>query len=281
MSLTIPEAYARCHAIARGSRTNFYWSFAPLPARKRQAIEAVYAWMRLTDDIVDGAKTPTDAHNELRRWRQALVSEPGDDPVLMALADTVREFKIPRQPFLDLLDGTETDLHVMRYETFAELYRYCYRVASCVGLIVLPIFGYDDESAQVPAEACGIAFQLTNILRDVKEDAARGRIYLPAEDLRQFGVTEQDIMQGRVTTRFRELIRFEMNRTRGYYRQAEPLLGMIQPDARATLAVMIGVYRGLLGKLEQQDGDVFTRRVRLNGLEKAVVVARNWWRYRA
>jgi phytoene synthase len=280
MTPDLAAAYARCHEIARGARTNFYWSFAPLPARKRQAIEAVYAWMRRTDDIVDGASGPAAAAAELQRWREALTAVPGDDPILLALGDTVREFQIPRQPFLDLLDGTAADLDVTRYATFAALYRYCYQVASCVGLIVLPIFGYEDEAALAPAEECGIAFQLTNILRDVREDAGRGRIYLPAEDLRQFGVTEADIMQGRLTNEFRALMRFEVDRARQYYAQAEPLSALIHADARATLAVMVGVYRALLEKLARQDGDVFTRRVRLSGGEKAVVVARNWWRYR-
>jgi phytoene synthase len=196
------------------------------------------------------------------------------------LADTVQRFQIPHRHFADLLDGTDMDQTVNRYETFPELYRYCYRVASCVGLIVLPIFGTRDESATVPAEACGIAFQLTNILRDVREDAARGRIYLPAEDRRWFGVTEEDIMQGRATPQFLELMRFEAQRARDYYRQAEPLFERIEPESRATLAVMIGVYRAVLDKLERRGFPVFAERVSLTGPEKLAVVARHWWRCR-
>jgi phytoene synthase len=153
-------------------------------------------------------------------------------------------------------------------------------VASCVGLVVLPVFGYEDDRALAPAEACGIAFQLTNILRDVKEDAGMGRIYLPAEDLRRFGVSEADVMNGNLTPQFRELMKFEADRAREYYRQAEPLVGLVHRDSRATLAVMMGIYGGILEKIVARDYDVFAERVRLSAGEKMGIVIRNWWRYR-
>jgi phytoene synthase len=208
------------------------------------------------------------------------------DPILPALADTAQRFAIPRHLFQELLDGTEMDQNRTRYETFDELYQYCYHVASVVGLIVLPVFGYRDEAAKEPAEACGIAFQLTNILRDVKEDAQMGRIYLPLEDLRRFGVSEDDIMNASATppggsgfqSRFVELMKFEAARAREFYGKARPLLGMIDGDSRGTLAVMMGIYGGILDKIEKKDFAVFDGRVRLSAAEKLWIVAKNWGR---
>lgn len=284
MSVSLAESYRQCGEAARRAGTNFYVSFRALPAAKREAMMAVYAFMRRSDDIADGAANPAVASAGLREWRAqvdaALAGRETTEPTLPALADTVRRYKIPVCHFHALLDGTEMDQRVRRFETFGELYQYCYRVASCVGLVVLPVFGYEDAAALVTAEACGIAFQLTNILRDVREDAALGRIYLPLEDLRRFGVTEDDIMNQRATPQFRELMKFEAERARQYYRQAAPLVGMISADSRVTLAVMIGVYAGLLEKIERRDYAVFEGRVRLTGAEKLWVAARSWWRYR-
>ena len=302
LSVSVAESYQLCCAAAQRAGTNFYVSFRALPLAKRQAICAVYAFMRRSDDIADGAANPALASEGLRRWRtqveavlgrgtgglpvSAGVRPNGQDagstvePMLIALADTVQRYKIPGCHFQAVLEGTEMDQRITRFETFADLYPYCYRVASCVGLIVLPIFGYQDAAALVPAEACGIAFQLTNILRDVAEDARLGRIYLPREDLRRFGVTEEEIMNQCATPRFVELMKFEAVRAREYYQKAAPLLGMISPDSRVTLAVMIGVYAGLLDKIARRNYAVLDGRVRLNGLEKATIAARNWWRYR-
>ena len=168
------------------------------------------------------------------------------------------------------------DQTITQYATFDDLYKYCYRVASAVGLVVLPIFGYKDKAALVPAEACGIAFQLTNILRDVKEDARMGRIYLPLEDLRRFGVSEDDIMNSRATPQFLELMKFEAARAREFYDKARPLLDMIDADSRGTLAVMIGIYGGILDKIEEKNFAVFDGRIRLSTAEKLWIVAKNW-----
>jgi phytoene synthase len=188
----------------------------------------------------------------------------------------VRRYRIPLRHFHELLDGTEMDQTTTRYETFDELYKYCYRVASAVGLVVLPVFGYKDEAALAPAEACGIAFQLTNILRDVKEDAQMGRIYLPLEDLRRFGVSENDIMDSRATPQFLELMKFEAARACGFYDRARPLLGMIDADSRGTLAVMITIYGGILSKIVKSNYAVFDRRIRLSTAEKLWIVGKNW-----
>lgn len=251
-----------------------------MPHEKRDAMCAIYAFMRRSDDIADSATNPAVALEALRRWRAtvnaALSGKDSTEPILSALTDTVQRYNIPQQYFHDVLDGAEMDQTTMRYPTFADLYKYCYRVASCVGLIVLPVFGYKNDEALAPAEACGIAFQLTNVLRDVKEDAQMGRIYLPLEDLRRFGVSEDDIMNARVTTQFLELMKFEAARARESYQKAEPLLNMISPDSRGTLAVMMGIYGGILRKIEQRDFAVFDEKIRLSTAEKLWIVMKQW-----
>jgi phytoene synthase len=240
--------------------------------------------MRRSDDIADGAANPAVALDGLRRWREeveaALNKNDAREPILPALADTVRRYRIPQRHFYELLDGTEMDQTTTRYTTFDELYKYCYRVASAVGLVVLPVFGYKDEAALVPAEACGIAFQLTNILRDVKEDAQMGRIYLPQEDLQRFGVSEDDILNARATPQFLEMMKFEAARAREFYGKARPLLDMIDADSRGTLAVMIAIYGGILHKIEQSNFAVFKERIRLSTAEKLWIVGKNWAGYR-
>lgn len=282
MNAPLDQSYRLCSEIARRTAKNFYYSFLVMPREKRRAMCAVYAFMRRSDDIADSAANPAVAREGLRAWRrqveEALTGKDATDPILPALVDTVRRYKIPVKHFHELLDGTEMDQTRTRYETFEELYRYCYHVASAVGLVVLPIFGYRGEAAKVPAEACGLAFQLTNILRDVKEDAQMGRIYLPLEDLRKFGVSEDDIMNARAAPEFVELMKFEAGRAREFYRKAQPLLGMINPDSRGTLAVMIGIYRGILDKIEAKDFAVLDERVRLSKAEKWKIVLKNWRR---
>jgi len=246
---------------------------------------AIYAFMRRSDDIADSAANPAVAFEGLRQWRAQVdaVLNGGDasDPILPALADTVRHYHIPPRYFHELLDGTEMDQTTTRYATFDDLYKYCYRVASAVGLIVLPIFGYKDKAALAPAEACGIAFQLTNILRDVKEDAQMGRVYLPLEDLRRFGVSEDDIMDARATPQFLELMKFETARAREFYDKAQPLLDLIDADSRGTLAVMIAIYGGILRKIEESNFAVFDRRVRLSTAEKLWIVGKHWMGHRS
>jgi phytoene synthase len=305
VSQSLEQSYDRCRRIARRTAKNFYYSFLVMPRAKRDAMCAIYAFMRRSDDIADGAANPAVASEGLRKWRTQVDAAlrgsgvspdnlfgadrrdacPTIDPILPALADTVGRYQIPPRHFHELLDGTEMDQRVTRYETFDDLYKYCYHVASVVGLVVLPVFGYTDKAALVPAEACGIAFQLTNILRDVKEDAQMGRIYLPREDLRRFGVTEDDIINAAANpsaiesefhSRFVELMKFEAGRAREYYQKAEPLRGMIEPDSRGTLTVMIGIYGGILRKIEERNYAVLNERVRLSAAEKLWIVLKNW-----
>ena len=282
MNVSVSESYQLCGELARKARTNFYVSFLAMPKAKREAMCVVYAFMRRSDDIADDAPNPAAASAGLRAWREtltvALDGRETSEAILPALADVVKRYWIESRYLFELLDGTEMDQTKTRFESFEELYQYCYRVASCVGLVVMPIFGYSDKVALVPAEACGIAFQLTNILRDVKEDAGKGRSYLPAEDMRRFGVQEDDIMNSRYTPQFVELMRFEAQRARDYYAKAKPLLGMISPDSRGTLAVMMEVYGGLLDRIEAREFRVFDGRVRLSGSEKLWIVLKNWRR---
>jgi 15-cis-phytoene synthase len=284
MSVGLEESYALCGRIARQTGKNFYYSFLVMPREKRAAMCAIYAFMRRSDDIADGAANPAIALDGLRRWRKevdaALNNGDASEAILPALADTVCRYRIPQRHFHELLDGTEMDQTTTRYATFDELYKYCYRVASAVGLVVLPIFGYKNEAALAPAEACGIAFQLTNILRDVKEDAQMGRIYLPREDLRRFGVSEDDILNARSTSQFLEMMKFEATRAREFYDKARPLLDMIDGDSRGTLAVMIAIYGGILRKIEDNDFAVFKERIRLSIAEKLWIVGKNWVGYR-
>jgi phytoene synthase len=295
VSASLEESYGLCCQIARRTAKNFYYSFVVMPREKRRAMCAIYAFMRRSDDIADDATDPALALESLRRWRAEVDASfrrlgvspdqnpaSGDErdacpaaPILPALADTVQRYRIPPHHFHELLDGAEMDQTKTRYETFDELYKYCYDVASVVGLIVLPIFGYENETAKEPAVACGIAFQLTNILRDVKEDAQLGRIYLPLEDLRRFGVEESDIMNARATPRFVELMKFEAARAREFYAKARPLLGLISPDSRGVLAVMMGIYGGILDKIERSGFAVFDGKLRLSTAEKLWIVAKN------
>jgi phytoene synthase len=287
MNDRLAQSYALCRRIARRTAKNFYYSFLVMPRAKRDAMCAIYAFMRRSDDIADAADSPEVARRNLRAWRAEVdaaltgaTEAATRDPALPALADTVHRYRIPRRYFHELLDGAEMDQSTTRYETFDDLYKYCYRVASVVGLIVLPVFGYKDDAALEPAEACGIAFQLTNILRDVHEDAALGRIYLPLEDLRRFGVTEDDILNARATPQFLELMQFEASRAHGFYRKARPLLKLIEADSRGTLAVMTGIYRGILEKIERNNFAVFESKIRLSVPEKLYIVAKNWLEHR-
>jgi phytoene synthase len=250
--------------------TNFYYSFVFLPRAKRRAIEAVYAFARRGDDLVDSGLAPEDAGCELARYRQALEAcyeGQGihlDDPALRALAESVQRFKIPRQPFEDLLRGLEMDLQAARYPTFEDLALYCYRVASTIGLIAIEIFGYRNPRSRDYAVNLGMALQLVNILRDVQSDARRGRIYLPQEDLERFGVRPGDLLTGAYNDSFIELMQFECDRARHYFGLARQMLA--PEDRRAMIAaeIMAAIYWRLLTRIQERCYNVFGKRVRLS-----------------
>lgn len=271
----LAQSYRYCERIARRRARNFYYSFLLLPRAKREAMCAVYAFMRFCDDLSD---EPGASIEPLRQWRQTLDrtlgGDPSGHPALPAFLDTVRRYRIPHHYFHEMIDGVSSDLEPRRVGTFDELYRYCYQVASVVGLTTIHIFGYRDPQALPLAEQCGIAFQLTNILRDVREDAGRGRIYLPAEDLVRFSVTESALLEGRLTSEVAALLRFEAGRARQYYDASRPLIALADPDSRGALWALIEIYRRLLGRIEASGFDVFSRRIRVPMPEKLWIVLR-------
>jgi len=295
--LQLDTAYGICRHVARTAAKNFYYGFMVLPGRKRNALSAVYAFMRHADDICDDpGMTTAERRAKLNDWlegyHRVAAGEPTDDPVFLALYDSQRCFGIPIQ-LLDLLvQGTGMDLDhpstdlpgttgtqpVVAYQSFTELYDYCYHVASVVGLVCIRIFGYSDPDAEPLAENVGVAFQLTNILRDIKEDAQMGRIYLPQEDLDRYGVTAEELASGAGMERLRPLLEMEARRARDYYAAVEQLLPLIDDDAQPALWTLVEIYRRLLERIEQRNYDVYSERIRLSVAEKLGVLCKGWMR---
>jgi phytoene synthase len=273
--MTLEESYTWCEGVARSQAKNFYYSFLLLAKPQRRAMCAVYAFMRYCDDLSDDEGIP-DRAAAIARWRTDLAAALGghaaDHAVWPAFIDAVTRYKIPQQYFYDMIDGVSSDLEPRRIQTFEELYDYCYHVASVVGLTVIHIFGFESPDALLLAEKCGIAFQLTNILRDVREDAEKNRIYLPAEDLARFAVSPATFEP---RERFIELMRFEAQRAREYYRESAPLVGLIDARSRASLRALIGIYARLLDRIVASDYDVLARRVRVPTWEKLWVLMRS------
>lgn len=282
MNTELDRSYDYCVKVTRARARNFYFGISLLPPEKRRAMCAIYAFMRSCDDIADDAPAETRA-GQLAALRRTLDGASDGlcecNQLLPAFRDAVARHEIPVSLFHDLLDGAEMDQRVERYPTFEALYDYCYHVASVVGLVTIHVFGFQSDAARKHAEHCGIAFQLTNILRDLREDAENGRIYLPQEDLARFGYTEEDIRRQVRDERFRALMKFEAARARDYYRKAEPLMPLISPDSRVCLAAMMGIYEGLLDRIEANGYDVYSARVRLSTPAKVGVMARAWRRY--
>lgn len=276
---SLKSSYDFCREIAKSRARNFYYSFIVLPPERRRAMCAVYAFMRHCDDIVDEEAGEADRKTRLNACRETLDDAYSGTPadvsgLLPAFRDTVGRFDIPRAYFDAIIDGAEMDLTVTRYATFEDLYQYCYRVASAVGLVCIHIFGFHGKEAEQYAESCGIAFQLTNILRDVREDAGMGRIYLPQEDLDAFGYSEENIRHGIINDTFRRLMAFQVERARSYYDEALPLLPLVQSSSRACLAAMIGIYRACLEEIARRQYDVYSRRVSLSACRKLAITAR-------
>ena len=271
---TLGESYTFCRAVARQRAKNFYYSFVLLPREQRNAMCAIYAFMRYCDDLSD---EPGASREPLERWRCALTDALGGKfdaySAWPAFYDTVERYRIPHEYFFQMIEGVMADLEPRRIATFDELYRYCYQVASVVGLCTIHVFGFDSPEALPLAEKCGVAFQLTNILRDVCEDAARGRVYLPAEDLERFGVGAEGLCEP--SDALTRLMRFEADRARGYYRESEPLVGMVDKGSRPALRALIGIYSRLLERIAEGGFDV-TRRVSLPAAEKGWIVVRAW-----
>jgi phytoene synthase len=278
MTPELTASYRAAEEVARTRARNFYYSFVVLPSEKRRALCAVYAFMRFCDDISDGSAPIPEKRALLETWRTRLECAFAEDfegnPILPAFSDTVHKFRIPIEYFHWAIDGAEMDLTTDRYQTFDELYRYCFNVASTVGLICIQIFGFTDERAKKHAEHCGIAFQLTNILRDVKEDAGMGRIYLPCEDLTRFRYSPEDLRGRILDERFQRLMAYQTERARKYYTQGRNLFPLIEEACRPALWAMMEIYDRLLRKIVRQRYDVFQKSIRLSNREKASIALR-------
>ena len=272
-----PDEYCRRKAAASGS--SFTTSFAFLPAERRQAITALYAYCREVDDAVDECSDPGVARIKLAWWRSelaALFDGRPTHPVTQALATSIKRFSLPQEQLAEIIDGMEMDLDTVRYADFKALHLYCYRVASVVGLLAAEIFGYTDRRTLKYAHDLGLAFQLTNIIRDVGEDARRGRIYLPQDELARFGVTEADILQSRYTDGFRALMEFQVARAVEHYDRALAELPRCDRRSQAAGLIMAAIYRTTLDEIVKDGCRVLTHRVSLPPLRKLWLALRTW-----
>jgi phytoene synthase len=282
--MTLSEAQAYCAAVTKRSGSNFYYSFLFLPRRRRDAMYAIYAFCREVDSAVDDAAPGSDPHEQLQQWRRELAAAYHGTPtfpVTISLAEHARRLEIPQEYFEELIAGVEMDLTASRYKAFEDLYRYCYRVASVVGLICLNVFGTRSPLARDYAVNLGVAFQLTNILRDLGSDADRGRIYLPQEDLARFGYREEDLMARTYSSDFIELMRFESARARQFYekaRRAAEGLPLAERRALTAAEIMRSVYRRILDRIEASGYRVFGPRVSLAPSYRMAIAAGVWLR---
>jgi phytoene synthase len=292
---TLAMAYSVCRGITRTAAKNFYYAFLVLPRRKREALCAVYAFMRRCDDITDESSlSMQERRQKLDTWLDALhraqQGQPTDDPILLALIDAQRRYQIPAGLLDELAHGTAMDVEeaeasaqtstapgvTIQYKTFEDLRLYCYRVASVVGLVCIHVFGYRDPAAEPLAERCGLAFQLTNIVRDVKEDASMGRIYLPEEDLARFNLSAAELLATPDPARFRPLLAFEAERAREFYASGDALIPYISEDSQPGLWVLVTIYRRLLEKIAEKQYDVFTAKVSLSTTEKLRILGKGF-----
>ncbi|MBI4233688.1 MAG: presqualene diphosphate synthase HpnD [Chloroflexi bacterium] len=278
-SAALAAAYQHCQQVTRAQAHNFYYAFITLPRHQRQAMYAAYALCRLCDDIADEPLPLEEKVLRLGRVHlaveQTYAGHP-QGPVFTALADAALAFHIPQQCFQELVQGVEMDLTQSRYQTFQDLRTYCYRVASTVGLICVHVFGYRQPAALEYAVDLGLAMQLTNILRDIQEDAARGRIYLPQEEMERFGYQEQELLAGVANTPFEKLMRFQVQRARSYFESGKRLIPLLPLRSRACPAVLGGMYSRILDRIEARGYNVFNGRVSLTAREKLLLMLRLW-----
>lgn len=285
---TIEESYQLCRQITADYAKTFYLGTLLMPESKRRAVWAIYAWCRSTDELVDGVQANSTTQATLDQCEQQLESVFAGHPVIdedVALVDTLQNFHLDIQPFREMIAGQRMDLERNRYHTFDELYLYCYRVAGTVGLMSTTIMGVDTRPYSAPwkkhqnvyvpypeAIALGIANQLTNILRDVGEDMKRGRIYLPLEELKLFNYTEQDLLNGVIDDRWRGFMKFQIQRARKFYVEAEKGISMLSPDARLPVWAALMLYSQILDVIERNDYDVFNKRAYVPALRKLISI---------
>ena len=292
MSNEIESAYKYCENVTKIHAKSFYFAAKFLPKPKRRAVYPIYAFCRHVDDEIDeiGDGGESEAIRAVEKWKHKLKqvyacekqSAEGSDnnqdqnSVFTAWSDLLKTYKIPQNLPLELMQGVLMDTHIKRYKTFDELCIYCYRVASTVGLMSSEILGYSDKSALRYAEAMGIAMQLTNILRDVKEDAAMGRIYLPQEDLKRFNVSEKQIFAGEMNENFVEMMKFQITRARDFYRNGEKGIALLEKDSRFTVLLAARIYSRILDEIERQNYDVFSRRASTTFSQKILSLPKIW-----
>ena len=275
------DAYEQCRLVTKRNAKNFYYAFLTLPAAKRRAIYATYAYCRLCDDIADEDfpdARKLELFSDTRRRLGLMPSDGLDHPVFAALADTVERYGIPQQYFEEILQGVEMDLTWSRFRNFDELRDYCYKVASAVGLVCIEIFGYKDARAREHAVDLGLAMQLTNIIRDVKEDAERDRIYIPLEEIEACGYSEEELLAGTMNDQFVKLMRVQAARAREHFERGRRLLPMLSGASRACPAVLHDIYSALLDEIERGGFRVFDGRASLNTRRKLFIMATTWAR---
>jgi phytoene synthase len=288
----IEKAYEYCESVTKLHAKSFYFAANFLPKHKRKAVYPIYAFCRHVDDEIDEieAGNETEAIAAVERWKRNLEKvylganlSSGDENelenlqmVFLAWRDLLAKYKIPNDLPLDLIKGVLSDTHTNRYENFDELYVYCYRVASTVGLMSSEILGYSDKIALEYAEAMGIAMQLTNILRDIKEDAAMDRIYLPQEDLRKFNVSEEQIIRGEMNDNFVILMKFQVERARRYYTKGEKGIALLEKDSRFTVLLAARIYSKILDEIEKQNYNIFNKRAHTSKRQKIFAIPRIW-----
>lgn len=281
----LEASYQRCEEVTAEHSRSFYMASSLYPPDKRRAARALYAFCRITDDIVDEAEDDADRNSvqeRLAAWRYRALSAspPREDLVAVAWHDARTRYQVPLKYGEQLFDGVMCDLHKRRYATFDELAEYAYGVASTVGLMSMYITGFVGKEAIPYAVKLGVALQLTNILRDVAEDWRNGRVYLPQDELRAFGLDEDDLARGEVTNRWRAFMQFQVNRNRRLYREAWPGIGLLAPDGRFAIAAAAELYMGILTDIEAHDYDVFSRRSYVSTAGKLQRLPKIWWRSR-
>jgi len=286
IALDYQQSSLYCRRVTRQANSTFPIAFRLLPPIKRHAMEALYAFLRISDDLADEVGEITDKRQRLHVWREGLrASFEGkfNHPIHTALLDAVKRFAIPPKLLFNALDGVESDLEPKRFDTFDELYPYCYRVASVVGLACIRVWGFrpgssdkDLRLANEAAEAAGIAFQLTNIIRDLKEDYDCGRIYLPMDDFNRFGISPLVLAGVAGSSKLCELVEYQIQRARGYYRLAQPLARYLSTEGRAIFHVMMGMYCNLLREIEKDVMGIFTKRIRVPNWRKSLILLGGW-----
>ncbi|MFP4588594.1 MAG: phytoene/squalene synthase family protein [Candidatus Acetothermia bacterium] len=271
--------FAYCREVTKERAGNFYWAIVTLPKRERRAIYCIYAFARKCDDIADGERPSEEKRILLDRQREQVdraYKHQVQAPLYQALAKVVQDFDIPKKYFEELIGGVQMDLTRTRYSTFQDLRKYCYGVASTVGLILIEIFGYSSDKAQEHAVDLGIGMQLTNIIRDVKEDLQRGRIYIPREDFQEARYREEDLIEERDGEEFKQLIEIQAARARNFYASARQLFPYLPVRSRSCPAGLYGIYKRLLNEMESSGWDVLSQRIELTTTQKIAAVLRQW-----